>query len=479
MQLLHRTTAAAVILLALAVVPAAAQNYRFDIGVNGGFAWWSDGLDEDALFIDRTIIDGDIIDEIVDFDTDAKFDAGGIVGAQATFWALPYLGIRANANYTERPFETDGFTLVNDVNLWSGSGDLLFRFRRPNREWRGTEVLPYVALGAGAKWVNPAGDDFDRRGLLIDIIDDIIDDGVIIDDNIIVEDGLNGGIFFLGNRAFVLEDETKFMGLVGLGTDVRLAPNFALRLEVGDRIWEVPIRELFVDVDVIDEVNGDEIIVIRTDEDDVGKVNHEIYGTIGAHLLLGLERPRRPVVIAPPPPPAPAPPAEEMITVCVVDPTAPGGLREVSAVYVPTTGDTLVTVNGQRVPLRTTVGTVMTARNASWFMAGQPLTIMVRGQQEQFVTFGGGRVIEPEELTYLGMVNGLAVYASREDAAQIEDELAQQRQMGRTELGMILEQDATVRQVFETIDVLYVPLEATGCVFQPLQRIEEVRKVRG
>jgi len=475
-----RRTALAVLGTVMAfviAVPASAQNYRFDIGVNGGFAWWSDGLDEDALFFDGDLIDDDLIFE---FDQDAKFDAGGIVGAQATYWALPYLGIRANANYTERPFETDDFQLVNDVNLWSGSGDLLFRFRRPNREWRGTEVLPYIALGAGAKWVNPAGDEFDRSDLLIDFIDGVIvDDGIIIDDNIIIEDGLNGGLFFLGDRAFILEDATKFMGLVGLGTDVRLAPNFAVRLEVGDRIWEVPIRELFVDVDVIDEVDGNEVIVIRADEDDVGKVNHEIYGTIGAHLLLGLERPRRPVVIAPPPPPAPAPPAEEMITVCVVDPTAPGGLREVSAVYVPTTGDTLVTVNGQRVPLKTTVGTVMTARNASWFMAGQPLTIMVRGQQEQFVTFGGGRVIEPEELTYLGMVNGLAVYASREDAAQIEDELAQQRQMGRTELSAILEQDATVRQVFETIDVLYVPLEATGCVFQPLQRIEEVRKVRG
>ncbi|HEY8483547.1 MAG TPA: outer membrane beta-barrel protein [Longimicrobiales bacterium] len=475
-----RRTALAVLGIVMAffiAVPASAQNYRFDIGVNGGFAWWSDGLDEDALFFDGDLIDDDLIFE---FDQDAKFDAGGIVGAQATYWALPYLGIRANANYTERPFETDDFQLVNDVNLWSGSGDLLFRFRRPNREWRGTEVLPYIALGAGAKWVNPAGDEFDRSDLLIDFIDDVIvDDGIIIDDNIIIEDGLNGGLFFLGDRAFILEDATKFMGLVGLGTDVRLAPNFAVRLEVGDRIWEVPIRELFVDVDVIDEVDGNEVIVIRADEDDVGKVNHEIYGTIGAHLLLGLERPRRPVVIAPPPPPAPAPPAEEMITVCVVDPTAPGGLRQVSAVYVPTTGDTLVTVNGQRVPLKTTVGTVMTARNASWFMAGQPLTIMVRGQQEQFVTFGGGRVIEPEELTYLGMVNGLAVYASREDAAQIEDELAQQRQMGRTELSAILEQDATVRQVFETIDVLYVPLEATGCVFQPLQRIEEVRKVRG
>ena len=44
------------------------------------------------------------------------------------------------------------------LHVGSGTGDLLFRLKRPADEFAGMEVLPYFALGAGLKWMNGADD---------------------------------------------------------------------------------------------------------------------------------------------------------------------------------------------------------------------------------------------------------------------------------------------------------------------------------
>ncbi|MFW6078563.1 MAG: hypothetical protein ACODAE_03015, partial [Gemmatimonadota bacterium] len=248
-----------VMLLAIATAPVAAQGWNFDIGVNGGGSFYTNSLDDDDL----------------PFGGGGEFESGWLTGAQATGWLTDIFGIRANGTYTERPFELEFGTFgddafvgeIEDINLWSGTGDLLIRFLGVDeRGFLGVDFLPFLALGAGAKWIDPAG------GLDVDF------DGFDLD----------GVPFLLTDDAlWVLNDETKFMGLVGLGSDIRLARNFGLRLDIGDRIWDSPISRFTLDDD------GD----IIAEDDDVGDVVHELYGQLGVHLLLGVEEPE-PVVAA-------------------------------------------------------------------------------------------------------------------------------------------------------------------------------------
>lgn len=449
--------AAGAVILATAM-PAEAQRYRWDFGINGGGSWYSDALDEEDVFVG-------VFDDFDDFDVDGKFKAGWLLGAQLTYWVPRIfgwedrLGIRANLAYSERPFELDfngtvfdGFVFddeieIDDVNLWSGTGDLLFRFRSPRRgDFSRVEWMPYLALGAGAKWIDPAF-------------------------NITVGDE-EGSIIDLGDRIFLIEDATKFMGLVGLGTDLRFSRRFALRAEVGDRIWDAPIRALGVDA-----INGDLFII---EDDDVGNVIHELYGQLGIHVLFGLARPKEVAVVAPPAPPPP-PPAEEAITVCVIDPTIPGGISEIQALYVPARGDTLVTVNGQRVEIeRAYERRVAVADQMDWYVRGEPLEITVNGETAEFVTYGGGRVIRPADIAFIGMINGTPVYADAAEARDIREEVEERRRARQSgDLEEILEERDDLREDFDDIEVLYVPLRPVGCVFQPVRRVEEVRKVRG
>ena len=45
-----------------------------------------------------------------------------------------------------------------------------------------------------------------------------------------------------------------------------------------------------------------------------------------------------------------------------------------------------------------------------------------------------------------------------------------------TDLGQILEENRELQDEIDDVSVVYVPLYATGCVFQGVQRQEEVRK---
>jgi hypothetical protein len=56
------------------------------------------------------------------------------------------------------------------------------------------------------------------------------------------------------------------------------------------------------------------------------------------------------------------------------------------------------------------------------------------------------------------------------------EELRQARQ--ERDLEAIARASSKLRDEIQELDVVYVPLEP-GCVFQPMRRAEEVRKVRG
>ncbi|HEU5209604.1 MAG TPA: outer membrane beta-barrel protein [Longimicrobiales bacterium] len=439
MKVLVRVAAAAALMVPLFVAsPASAQHYRVDFGLNGGYSWYS------ALLGD---------DELGGEDADVRFNANWLLGSQLTFWFTPRIGLRANMTYTDTDLQSDDVTFHEHVNLWSGTGDLMFRFREPNEEWLGSEFLPYVALGLGAKWINPAGDWATCGGGEDD-------------------DSSCHPFYPTGAGGFALEEATSFAGLVGLGADWRVSPNFAVRLEVNDRIYKPEVYE----------ITGAGPAFTRSDEN-VASTVHEIAGQIGLHILAGLQEP--PVVAvapAPPPPPPPAPepppaPREESISVCVVDPTAPNGLRMQEAVYLVDEGDTVVVVNGNRQPLSTSVGTVVTASNQPWYVSGAPLVVDVGATNYEYLTYQGAVRIESDRLTYLGTVNGLPVYADRDQVADVASQLADVRQARASgDLEDILDEEDDLREAVDALQVVYVPLQPTGCVFQPLQRQQQVRK---
>lgn len=440
MRIISRAAITTALLLPLAVAPLAAQNYRWDIGVNGGYSWLTDMIDTDeAGFPD-------------DFEDDVKFGSGALLGAQLGFWAAPNIGLRLNGTYADRPLESGDVNLIEDVNLWSGSLDLLWRFSRPNTDWMGTEVLPYLALGLGGKWINPGGDAFDCT----EDADGELD--------------VCGPFDVATVGPFGVPEQTRLMGLVGLGADVRLSPNFALRLEANDRIFKPEVYALDPTTFVVGE-------------ESVGKTVHELGAQIGLHLLMGLDRaevvsvaPAPAPLPPPPPPPAPAP-VEEAVTVCVVDPTAVNGLRMQSAYYRPATRDTVVTINGERVALDDAVGSVMVVRDADWYVRGQPLTLRIGDENIEYLTYQGARRIEASDLAYVGTINGYPVYADRDEIADVVDELADARaaNAGR-DLGDILDENDDLRDSINDIEYLYVPVESTGCVFQALQAMEPVQK---
>src|SRR5687767_9024958 len=115
MRRIGRVAITTALLLPLVAHPVTAQNYRWDLGVNGGGSWYSKLLNADD--------DNNLVQDI----TGAKFKAGWLAGSQLGIWFTPRIGIRANMTYSDRPLtvtreNADDFDALEHVNLWSGSG---------------------------------------------------------------------------------------------------------------------------------------------------------------------------------------------------------------------------------------------------------------------------------------------------------------------------------------------------------------------
>lgn len=436
MRMLVRVATAAA-LSAVVAAPVSAQFWRGDIGINGGGSWYSNLLSDVGL-------------ENVGEDVHFGDRIGWITGAQATFWATRRFGIRANATYSDAVLQATSNRISDNINLWSGSGDLLYRFASPREEFTGVEFLPYIAAGAGAKWINPAGHAADCDG----------DSCLPFNLPVLDPDGLQ----------LALLKSTRFMGLVGIGTDIRVARHWSVRVEVDDRIYK---PEVF-------EVECDNVFPQDCDRfgDNIAKTVNEISATAGIHYLFGLARP--PVVAvapppAPPPPPPPAPPPpprEDDITVCVVDMSAPNALRMQAAKFLHASGDTVVEQAGQRVPLSQAVPSVPVAQGQDWFVRGTPLVVTSQQYTAEFVTYGQATTRSPESVTFFGTMNGVPIYADRDQIAVVSAQLEQQT---NRELSSIL-QNTELRNEFDDLRTIYAPLREVGCVFQPLLRQEPVRK---
>lgn len=435
MKLASKAALIGALMLPVVVAPASAQSWKWDLGVGGGFAWYS------------SMLDGDNVAALGD-DNKVKFNKGPFLGAQLGFWPSSRIGIRVNGTYADVDLQSDDdVTYLEHVNLWSGTGDLMFRFRQPAEEFTKFEMLPYLAVGAGLKWVNPAG----AFGNCVDTEESEDFECVPVT---------------VGTTRLALAEKSTLMGLVGLGADWRLARSMALRTEIGDRIWDAPIHALTVGTN-------------NTTDEDVGKAVHELYAQIGLNFLFGVARPEVVAIAPPAPAPTPTPVAEvrrESINVCVIDPTSPGGIRMQNATLIEGR-DTVISVGGSDRPLRESVGNVMVASNADWYIRGQPLSMNVGNQKVEFATYGSPRTVEPADLAFLGTVNGVPVYADKDEVQDVIEELNELNRAQRgTDLGKILEEHKDLREDISDVKVVYVPMYSTGCVFQGIQRQEDVRK---
>ena len=226
----------------------------------------------------------------------------------------------------------------------------------------------------------------------------------------------------------------------------------------------------------------------RTDTDD---------NPVNAAIQLGLSLYRHPagaqvisrseqVLAAPPAPAAPGPaapapaarpaPRVDELSICVVEPG--GRLSNTTAYYRHATRDTVVTVRGDSVPVRTLVEDVVVASDVDWYRTGRSLVLDTDGvRRAEFLATGSARVIAPADLVYIGSRNGLPVYAARTDVARVRnqwEDLLEAR--AEDDLAEILKEQRDLREAFSDVDVLYVPIQPLGCVFQALDRQEDVRK---
>lgn len=463
-----RAVVAAALMVPFGLESASAQDYRGAWGVYGGGIWFSD-LNSTSTLDEEN---GEFTFEGTEFSrTDLSLEPGWLAGTQLEYWfGSGRFGVRLNGAYTEQSFELDAddggeafeetslFATrfgrdfeTGAVNTWLGDIDLMIRFAAPERDrvW-----APFLSVGAGVAHYDPAGD----AGFVFPSanarfgFDGTDDDGV--------DDGD-------GNA------ETQFAGVVGIGTDFlpgwRLGGmSLGLRLELADHIaFDSP---------------ADPILAMETDpffeedeESDFDAV-HNVRLTLGVHTLWGRLFEAEEVAALPAPPPPAVAPVEEAVSVCLIDPaTSPEGVGVVSALYLPARGDTVVTIDGQRVAVADATADVAVLGDFDWYRTGQPLVLDADGERIEFATFGETRIVE-RDLVFLGFVDGLPVYAAATDVAEVRDDL--ERHGRDRDLDDLLD-DETLSDDLREIEVLYAPMDPVGCVFQPLTRLQEVRKVRG
>jgi hypothetical protein len=115
---------------------------------------------------------------------------------------------------------------------------------------------------------------------------------------------------------------------------------------------------------------------------------------------------------------------------------------------------------------------VPVARDAGWFVRGEPLTLTVGREQMRYLPYQTATRIEPTRIVYLGNVGGYPVYADRDEVADVITPLQTARgtrtdaDLSTLIAGLTPAQRATIQRA----TFLYVPMDPYGCVFQPIQR---------
>jgi hypothetical protein len=157
----------------------------------------------------------------------------------------------------------------------------------------------------------------------------------------------------------------------------------------------------------------------------------------------------------------------------VLDPSAAGGMRMQAAKYRQATNDTVVGTQ----PLRMTVSSVRTAANADWYVRGTPFVMQMGQFREEFVTYGRPESVACNSLVYVGNVNDYPVYVNPSDIAAFRSNLETAVRARNGDLAGVLGANRQLREQFDGVRTIYVPIDAVGPRMQALQRQEQVRKL--
>lgn len=386
------SAAAAAVLVAGTGSGAQAQDASaslFDLGLYGGVAYHYNWL-EDL--------------QAVGF-TDDRLNPGfaPAMGAHATFWTNPSFGIRTNVTYSWIDMPEN--SVPDGVNGWLYDLNLVFRpfYARPNMSRLMSSF--YVFVGGGGFTANPPGGD---------------------------TPGCVQPYVALAGACLPLEADkaTVGQGTAGLGWDVvSLSKNVGVFTEFAVNGYDSPFH------------TGQGWTGMPDNERDTfGWTGRMVAGLKFSFGELAPAYIPPPVQPTPPPapvtPPPPAAPATRTITICVVE---NGELRDVTATFTPSTGDT--TVNNRAFSAAYPASSPTYASGATWYINNDSIT--VAGQE--YVRFGVARVVPRTQLTRVGEFQGTPIFGQTGAAAPH--------------------------------DVLYIPLRP-GCEFQPYQLRQEIR-VRG
>ena len=159
----------------------------------------------------------------------------------------------------------------------------------------------------------------------------------------------------------------------------------------------------------------------------------------------------------------------------MADPIAPGGIMTISGIYRSATRDTVVLQAAGRLPLAKVSESIPVAQNSPWYAASQPLSIVVGRRRSEFARYATPRIIAPGEIALLGRMAGLGVYAPAREVAPMRAILEAESAAGK-DLERTLNAHREIQAAMDKIELLYVPVQAAGCVFQPLRRVARQRR---
>ena len=126
------------------------------------------------------------------------------------------------------------------------------------------------------------------------------------------------------------------------------------------------------------------------------------------------------------------------------------------------------------------------SRNAGWYMADKPLTIDLETDAKittnrnriELVQFGSPSQMQPNDLVFVGTIEGSPIYAKRSDVAPFIARLQPKLGSNNGDLGTILRADTQLAKDFGAVTTYYVAVEP-NCVFHPVSVTNYVRRTRG
>lgn len=384
-------------------VPAAAQkpvrggtDSRVDLAVYGGGSWMGDWF--------RSGGEG--------------FGIGWnpIFGGFVNGWATPRWGGRIHGAYIPSRLPTPDVSDLNSIpdgrrlNVWLYDAAVAYR-PLGGRARRSLFSSAYLFAGVGAVTVNPAAPAGEGSRDCLEPYD-------------------------ISDACLAPGPTTKVQGTLGGGVALlRLTDRIGVFAEGAVHVYPSPVG---IGVPGFSVGNPDCEDCIATGR--LGPTTRLVGG-----LVLGLgRRPPPPALFAAPLPPAapPPPPEERALTLCVQENGLP---RYVEAVYLPATGDTLVSENGMRRPFSAVYPNPGAfASDREWFLGDE--NIFLNGRE--YARFGLPITPRPGEMTRVGEYRDIPLFTRAGPVAK-----------------------GTPADVFLPV--------GSSCQLQPFRAVEEVRRVRG